>query len=78
VGYSKEKGRDIAYVDEIDKRLLRRFFEFLVDGDEEDDGPTNCPFTAAHKVMKVYAFYRSVYAPNRGKARSQRRIISAN
>jgi integrase len=64
---ARKKGRDIAYVDEIDKRLLRRFFEFLVDGDEEDDGPANCPFTAAHKVMKVSSFYRTVYNLEPGK-----------
>jgi hypothetical protein len=64
---ARKNGRDIAYVDEIDKRLLRRFFEFLVDGDEEEDGPANCPFTAAHKVMKVNAFCRSVYDLEPGK-----------
>ena len=64
---ARKKGRDIDFVDEIDKRLLRRFFEFLVDGDEEEDGPANCPFTAAHKVMKVNAFYRSVYELEPGK-----------
>jgi integrase len=64
---ARKKGRDIAYMDEIDKRLLRRFFEFLVDGDEEEDGPANCPFTAAHKVMKVNSFYRSVYDLEPGK-----------
>jgi hypothetical protein len=37
----------IQYVDEITKPLLRKFFEYLVD-DDEDDG-TNTPFTAARR-----------------------------
>lgn len=59
--------RGIRFVDEITKPLLRKFFNYLVDGDEENDGPENTPFTAAHKVMKVNAFYRSVFHLEAGK-----------
>jgi len=57
----QKKGRGIRYVDEITKPLLRDFFDYLVDGDEDEDGPENVPFTAAGKVMKVNAFYRDVF-----------------
>jgi integrase len=60
-------GHAIQYVYEITKPLLRRFFEQLVDGDEEEDGSENTPFTAAHKVMKVNAFYRAVFNLEPGK-----------
>jgi integrase len=45
----------IQYVDEISKALLRRFFEYLV-----DDEPENSGFTAAWKILRINAFYRSV------------------
>ena len=62
-----KKGRGIRYVDEITKPLLRKMFDYLVDGDEEEDGPENSPFTAAHKVMKINAFYRDVFNLEAGK-----------
>jgi integrase len=61
------KGRGLVYVDEISKALLRRFFEYLVDGDEDDDGPANHPFTAAFKVMRVNSFVRTVLGLEPGK-----------
>ncbi|MFY9909320.1 MAG: site-specific integrase [Candidatus Sulfotelmatobacter sp.] len=63
----QKKGRGIRYVDEITKPLLRQFFDYLVDGNEDDDGPENTPFTAAHKVMKVNSFYRDVFHLEAGK-----------
>lgn len=62
-----KKGRAVRHVDEITKPLLRCFFNFLVDGGEDEDGPTNSPFTAAHKVMKVNSFYRAVFGLEQGK-----------
>ena len=63
-----EKGRrGIQFVDEITKPLLKKFFAYLVDGNEEEDGPENTPFTAAHKLMKVNSFYRAVFHLERGK-----------
>jgi len=56
----------VKYVDEVTKPLLKRFFEHLVDGDGED-GSENTPVTAAHKVMNVNAFYRSVFNLEAGK-----------
>jgi hypothetical protein len=53
-----KKGRGIIFVDEITKPVLRRFYDYLVDGDEDEDGPANCPFTAAFKVMRVNSFVR--------------------
>jgi len=63
----QKKGRGIRYVDEITKPLLRQFFNYLVDGNEDEDGPENTPFTAAHKVMKVNSFYRDVFHLEAGK-----------
>jgi len=63
----QKKGRGIQFVDEITKPLLKKFFDYLVDGDEEEDGPENTPFTAAHKVMKVNSFYRAVFHLEPGK-----------
>jgi site-specific recombinase XerD len=63
----QKEGRDIRFVDEITKPLLKKFFNYLVDGDEENDGPENSPFTAAHKVMKVNSFYRAVFHLEAGK-----------
>lgn len=62
-----KRGRGLVYVDEISKALLRRFFEYLVDGDEDDDGPANHPFTAAFKVMRVNSFFRAVLGLEPGK-----------
>jgi len=62
-----KEGRGIQFVDEITKSLLRKFFNFLVDGNEEEDGPENTPFTAAHKVMKINSFYRAVFHLEAGK-----------
>lgn len=62
-----KKGRGIVHVDEISKPLLRRFFEYLVDGEEDDDGPANHPFTAAFKVMRVNSFVRAVLGLEPGK-----------
>jgi len=62
-----KKGLAIRYVDEITKPLLKKFFEHLVDGDEDEGGCGNTPFTAAHKVMKVNAFYRAVFHLDPGK-----------
>lgn len=33
-----KKGRGLVFVDDVTKSTLRRFFEFLVDGEEGDDG----------------------------------------
>jgi hypothetical protein len=63
----QKKGRGIRCVDEITKPLLRQFFDYLVDGNEDEDGPANTPFTAAHKVMKVNSFYREVFHLEPGK-----------
>lgn len=49
-----------AHVDEIDKAMLRRWFEELVDGG-------NTPFTAANKILKVNSFYRTVMGLDPGK-----------
>jgi hypothetical protein len=51
----------IKYVDEITKALLRRFFEHLV-----DDEPENSDFTAAWKILRINAFYRSVLGLRNG------------
>ncbi len=66
-GWATNKKRGIFYVDEISKALLKRFFEFLVDGDDDEDGPENAPFTAALKLMKVNSFYRAVFQLEQGK-----------
>lgn len=63
----QKKGRGIRDVDEITKPLLRQFFDYLVDGNEDKEGPENTPFTAAHKVMKVNSFYRAVFHLEAGK-----------
>jgi integrase len=63
----QNKFRDIRYVDEITKPLLRSLFDYLVDGDEDEDGPENTPFTAAGKIMKVNSFYRDVFHLEQGK-----------
>jgi len=63
----QKKGRGIRYVDEITRQLLRVFFDYLVDGDEDEDGPENTPFTAAGKVMKINSFYRAVFHLEQGK-----------
>jgi integrase len=68
----KKSGR-IIYVDEVTKPLLRRFFDYLVDGDEDDDGPANCPFTAALKIMRVNSFIRSVLHLEPGKGPATKR-----
>ncbi len=65
--WAKHKKRGIFFVDEITKALLKKFFEYLVDGDDDDDGPENSPFTAAHKLMKVNSFYRAVFHLEQGK-----------
>jgi hypothetical protein len=62
-----KKGRGIQYVDEITKPLLKKFFEYLVDGDEDDDGPENTPFTAANKILKINTFYRAIFNLEPGK-----------
>jgi len=62
-----KKGDGIKYVDEITKPMLRQFFNYLVDGNEDEDGPENTPFTAAGKVMKVNSFYRGVFHLEQGK-----------
>jgi integrase len=62
-----KRGRGLVYVDEISKPVLRRFFEYLVDGEEEDDGPANHPFTTAFKVMRVNSFVRAVLGLEPGK-----------
>lgn len=49
-----------SYVDEIDKAMLRRWFEELIDGG-------NTPFTAANKILKVNSFYRTVMGLDPGK-----------
>jgi hypothetical protein len=68
----QEKGRrGILFVDEITKPLLKKFFDYLVDGNEEEGGPENTPFTAAHKVMKVNSFYRAVFHLERGRRHHQ-------
>ena len=67
----KKSGR-IIYVDEVTKPLLRRFFDYLVDGDE-DDGPANCPFTAALKIMRVNSFVRSALHLEPGKGPATKR-----
>lgn len=62
-----KKGRGLVFVDEVTKSILRRFFEFLVDGEEDDDGPTNHVFTAAIKVMRVNSFVRATLGLEPGK-----------
>jgi len=62
-----KRGRGLVYVDEISKPLLRRFFEYLMDGDEDDDGPANHPFTAAFKVMRINSFVRATLGLEPGK-----------
>ncbi len=44
-----------------------RLFEYLVDGDEDDDGPANHTFTAAFKVMGVNSFVHAVLGLEPGK-----------
>ena len=62
-----KRERGLVYVDEISKPVLRRFFEYLVDGDEDDDGSANHPFTAAFKVMRVNSFVRTTLGLEPGK-----------
>ncbi len=73
-----KRGRGLVYVDEISKALLRRFFEYLVDGDEDDDGPANHPFTAAFKVMRVTRSFARYSVLSRGRGQSPRKTTSAN
>ena len=62
-----KKGRGLVFVDEVSKTILRRYFEFLVDGEEDDDGPANHPFTAAMKVMRINSFVRATLGLEAGK-----------
>jgi len=41
VALKPKKGGRIIYVDEVTKPVLRKFFDYLVDGDEDNDGPAN-------------------------------------
>jgi integrase len=50
-----------------------RFFDYLVDGDEDDDGPANCPFTAALKIMRINSFVRSALHLEPGKGPATKR-----
>ena len=36
-----KKEGDSYFVDEVSKTMLRRYFDYLVDGEEDDDGPAN-------------------------------------
>ena len=77
IGKEAEKGKGLVFVDDVTTSILRRFFEFLVDGEEDDDGPANHPFTAAMKVMRISSFVRhSVLSRVRGQ--SPRRTTSVN
>jgi integrase len=62
-----KRGRGLVHVDEITKSHLRRYFNFLVDGDEDDDGPSNDPFTAGMKIMRVNSFIRTALNLDPGK-----------
>ncbi len=62
-----KKGRGLVFVDEVSKTILRRYFEFLVDGEEDDDGPANHSFTAAMKVMRISSFVRANLGLEAGK-----------
>jgi hypothetical protein len=62
-----KKGRGVVFVDEVTKSILRRFFEFLVDGEEDDDGLANHVFTAAMKVIRVNSFVRATLGLEPGK-----------
>jgi integrase len=50
----------IAFVDEITKAHMRKFFDEAVGGG-------NCPFTAGNKVFRVNAFYRATLGLDPGK-----------
>jgi integrase len=50
----------IAFVDEIAKPHMRKFFDELVGGG-------NCPFTAGNKVLRVNSFYRAILGLDPGK-----------
>jgi hypothetical protein len=74
-----KRGRGLVYVDEISKPVLHRFFEYLVDGEEDDDGPANYPFAAVIKIklMRVDSFvWYSVL--NLGRDPSLRKTTSVN
>ena len=62
-----KKGRGLVYVDEVIKSILRRFFEYLFDGEDDHDGPAKYPFTAAMKVMRVNSFVRAILGLEPGK-----------
>jgi hypothetical protein len=48
---SLKNGSKKTFVEEIDKALMARFFDYLV-----DDEPENHPYTAALKLLRVNAF----------------------
>jgi hypothetical protein len=77
-----KRGRGLVYVDEISKPLLRRFFEYLVDGDDDDDGSAKHPFTAAFKVARISSFVRAVRNLDPGKGpvtkRDYKRELKSN
>jgi integrase len=52
--------RRIAFLDEITKPDMRKFFDELIGGG-------NCPFTAANKILRVNAFYRAMLGLDPGK-----------
>ncbi len=58
MGFAAEQ--HVAYVDEITKAMMHRFYEELLDGG-------NTPFTAANKILKVNSFYRAVMKLDAGK-----------
>ena len=62
-----KKERGLVFVDEVSKTMLRRYFDYLVDGEEDDDGPANHVFTSAVKVMRVNSFVRSALGLEPGK-----------
>jgi integrase len=53
-------GQHIAYVDEIAKPHMHKFYDELVGGG-------NTPFTAARKILKVNSFYRAVMKLDAGR-----------
>jgi integrase len=59
---SLKNGGKKAFVEEIDKAHLARFFDYLV-----DDEPENCPYTAALKLLRVNAFVRTTLKLDPGK-----------
>ena len=67
MGKEAEKGKGLVFVDDVTTSILRRFFEFLVNGEEDDDGPANHPFTAAMKVMRISSFVRATLGLEPGK-----------